>query len=412
MSAAGTADPEAPQEGSATPGPTDTTPSTTSVSPDAAALWRAARGPLLLAVLILLVVSGTVLLTGGRDHGELDPRAVDHAGSRALAELLRGQGVDVTLVTDTADLTPAIERAPETTTLLVPFPNRLTAEQRVAVGVLRPGRVVLVGADQEALDTFEISAHDFGDAGTADVQPRCDLPEALRAGDADLGGHGYAANTSGTVRCYPRHGAPSLVIVPRDGGDVVLLGSGAALRNDRLADRGNASLSLQLLGAEPHLLWYLPEGADTGEHKGLLSLLPDGWRFGMLQLGFALVLFALYRARRLGPVVNEPLPVVVRATETAEGRARLYRRGGTVGRAAEELRAATRGRIAARLGLGDATLPPAVLTDAVAARTGRSTAEAHELLYGANPDDEAALVALADRLDLLEENVKTGVRQP
>ncbi|WP_436775412.1 DUF4350 domain-containing protein [Yinghuangia sp. YIM S09857] len=386
---------------------------TTSISPDAATVWRAARGPLLLAALILFVVGAIVLITGGRDRGELDPRAVDPAGSRALAEILRDEGVAVTLVTTPEALRTAVEQAPAGSTVLVPFPDRLTAEQIAAAAVLRPARTVLVAPDNGSLETFGLSARDDGTADRRAVLPRCDLPEALRAGDADLGGTGYETSVRGAVRCYPADGAPTLVILPRDAGDVVLLGTGRALRNDRLDQRGNASLTMQLLGAHQQLLWYLPEESADGD-EGLLSLLPAGWRFGAIQLSAAVILFALHRARRLGPVVTEPLPVVVRAAETAEGRARLYRRGHTVDRASEQLRAAARTRIAARLGTGSgpAATEPAVLVDAVAARTRRAPADVYHLLYGAVPEDESGLVALADQLDMLEEHVKTGVRQP
>ncbi|UGQ09555.1 DUF4350 domain-containing protein [Yinghuangia sp. ASG 101] len=398
-------------------------PPTTSVSPDAASIWRSVRGPLLLAALIILVVSVTVLITGGRNSGELDPRGVDSAGSRALAELLRRQGVDVTLATTDEAARLAVEADPEHTTLLVPFPDGLNDRQSAAVAVLRPARTVLIAPDGESLAVFGLDVDDAGSVDSTDLQPLCDLPEAARAGDADLGGTGYRTNAPGATRCYPSDGAPSLVIVPRAPGtaeDAVLLGTGDPLRNDRLDERGNASLSMQLLGAHPTLVWYIPDGSDSGD-EGLLDLLPKGWRFGILQCGIALVLFALYRARRLGPVVSEALPVVVRATETAEGRARLYHRGHAVDRAADLLRAAARTRITARLGLGPGTGPvggtpaepePAHLVDAVGARTGRSPAEVHHLLYGAVPEDEDGLVALADQLDRLEERVKTGELQP
>ena len=75
-----------------------------------------------------------------------------------------------------------------------------------------------------------------------------------------------------------------------------------------------------------------------------------------------MLLLALWRARRLGPVVAEPLPVVVRAAETVEGRARLYRRGGARGQAA---RGAARRRPVAgsgrALGLPRRADPPAVV---------------------------------------------------
>ncbi|WP_308268973.1 DUF4350 domain-containing protein [Yinghuangia soli] len=405
----------------------------TSISPDAAAVWRAARGPLLLAVLVLLVVSIGVLVNGGRDRGELDPRATDKSGSRAVAELLRRQGVDVRRVTTTEEARAAVESAPGTTALFVPFPKRLDDAQLQAVGVLRPARTILVAPGDRELEAFGTRLRDAGPFDTSLALPRCDLPEALRAGDADLGGRGY--NSPDGVRCYPVSGRPGLVIAPRDAGEVAVLGSGRLLRNDRLDEHGNASLGMQLLGAQPTLIWFLPDEADSPGDRGLISLLPAGWRFGILQLGIAVVLLALYRARRLGPVVTEPLPVVVRATETAEGRARLYRRGRAYDRAAEELRSAARTRIGARLGLGAGTvagtghasgpgvppvapygapqparhLDPAVLVEAVAARTGRSAAEVHHLLYGANPEHDAGLVALADHLDLLEDHVKTGV---
>ncbi len=424
------APPKSPARARTSPGTepgTEPETRTTSVSPDAASLWRSVRGPLLLAAVIILVVSATVLVTGGRDSGALDPRGVDPAGSRALAELLRREGVDVTLATTDEAARIAVEADPEHTTLLVPFPEGLDDEQSAAVAVLRPARTVLIGPGDETLALFGLDVDEAGDVTRTDLEPLCDLPAATRAGDADLGGTGYRTNTPGAARCYPSDGAPSLVVVPRApeaADDAVILGTGDPLRNDRLDERGNASLSMQLLGAHPTLVWYLPDGSDRAD-EGLLSLLPRGWRFGTVQLGIALVLFALYRARRLGPVVTEALPVVVRATETAEGRARLYHRGHAVDRAADLLRTAARARITARLGLapGPASRPgatggvpteptPAHVVDAVSARTGRSPAEVHHLLYGAVPEDENGLVALADQLDRLEERVKTGELQP
>jgi hypothetical protein len=116
------------------------------------------------------------------------------------------------------------------------------------------------------------------------------------------------------------------------------------------------------------------------------------------------LLFMLWRARRLGPVVIEPLPVVVRAAETAEGRARLYRRAKAADHAADALRRSTVDRMIPLLGLTpDAT--PAAVVESVAARTGRPGAEIHAVLYGPPPDTEQALVQLADTLDVLANEV-------
>ena len=51
-------------------------------------------------------------------------------------------------------------------------------------------------------------------------------------------------------------------------------------------------------------------------------------------LGGAVLVLALVRGRRLGALVPADLPVVVRAVETTQSRAALYRRSADRGRAA------------------------------------------------------------------------------
>jgi hypothetical protein len=146
------------------------------------------------------------------------------------------------------------------------------------------------------------------------------------------------------------------------------------LLNRSLADEGNAALALSLLGGQPRLVWFrpVPEGPPVGAQRSFTELVPPGWWWAIAQLAVAAVLLAAWRARRLGPVVTEPLPVVVRSAEAAEGRARLYRRAGAREHAAEVLRRAARVRLAPLLGVpetaGEAALVRAV-TAAPAARS-------------------------------------------
>jgi len=179
------------------------------------------------------------------------------------------------------------------------------------------------------------------------------------------------------------------------------------LTNDRLDEQGNASLALGLLGAHNRLVWYLPTPGDlpTSEQRSFYDLVPDALWWALLQLIVAVLLLALWRARRLGPVVPEPLPVVVRATETVEGRGRLYRRSGARDKAAAALRSASLRKLLPALGLPRGS-NPATVADAVAGRTGRTAVEVSALLYGAAPTDDSALVRLADRLDDLEREVR------
>ncbi|MET8507823.1 DUF4350 domain-containing protein [Streptomyces sp. NPDC004787] len=387
-------------------------------------LWGRARGALLLIAVAL--VGGLVLATvrSGDHGGRLDPRSADPHGSRAVAELLKAHGVRVDVFDTLADATAATGAD---TTLLVTTPDLLTPEQQSTLyGAMSrsAGRTVLLGAGAASLDTLAPGMHTDLSAAVATRAPGpgCTLPAATRAGTADLGGERYRTGTAPTAdACYPADGLPTLVRLPgpgTDAADTVLVGSPELLYNKRLAQQGNASLALQLLGSRPHLAWYLPSLSDAppdpeasdGPGSAFLELIPSGWLWGALQLALAAVLAAVWRARRLGPLVPERLPVAIRASEATEGRARLYRRTDARDRAATVLRTATRHRIAPLLGLPakDAHSPDLLLS-ALSARLPATTAAVHRtLLFGPAPADDAALVRLADQLDALEREVRTS----
>ncbi|MCU1587791.1 MAG: hypothetical protein JWN31_1284, partial [Frankiales bacterium] len=123
-----------------------------------------------------------------------------------------------------------------------------------------------------------------------------------------------------------------------------------------------------------------------------------------LELALAVLLLAVWRAQRLGRVVREPLPVVVRAAETVEGRGRLYRAARARQTAAEELRAGARRRLGPRLGAGRHPHRDALLAG-LSLQTTRPAEELAALLYGPQPADDASLVRLADELDALTREV-------
>ncbi len=102
------------------------------------------------------------------------------------------------------------------------------------------------------------------------------------------------------------------------------------------------------------------------------------------EIAVALALAALWRMRRFGPLVFEPLPVVVRASETVEGHGRLYRSRRARDRAAAALRAAALARITARLGLPQ-TAPPEAVCRELARRTGRGEGRSRPSCSGRFP---------------------------
>ncbi len=402
--------PEAPGTPGASAAPGTSGAPLTATAPTVRQLWLRSRWFLLSALVLLLAG----LLIGGLGDGgsypALDPRSGDPDGTRATAQLLRHQGVTV----DAVDTVDGLGRSTGSDTVLLPIPDLLTTDQLSALAAAGHRRLVLIAPGDEALAVLAPDVHTTGQALTSSsVQPGCALPEARLAGSAELGGRLYRAGP-GTTACYPRSGDYPLVRSDgATGTEVIVIGSGRFLTNQRLATDGNASLALGLLGSQPHLTWYLPDYSSANpqpdSQKSFTDLIPSGWSWGALQLALAAVLAACWRARRLGPVVSEQLPVVVRAAETTEGRGRLYLRGQARGRAADTLRQAARHRLAPALGVPsvsgepDATALLAALAGRLADRQG---GELQGLLYGAPPTDDVALLRLADELDALERQVR------
>ncbi len=392
---------------------TEATPATTSASPTARQVWTRSRG--LLLALTLLLIAGVVIASvrSGNQHGRLDPRSYDSSGSHAVAELLKDHGVDTRVVTTTD---AAAEATGPDTTLLVISPDLLTPKQQTTLHKATQksgGRTVLVAPGPVSADRLAPGVTASAPGFESALQPACSLPEATRAGDADTGGTRYTVTAEQATSCYPEDGEPTLVHLPAGDGETVVLGGPGILYNDLLDDRGNASLALQLLGSRPHLVWYLPslgdESATDGGDRSFFDLLPSGWLWGTLQLTLAAALAALWRARRLGPLVPERLPVAIRASEAVEGRARLYRKANARDRAATALRTAALTRLAPLIGVPPSHAhSPEEMLPALSAQLPDGARDLHSLLFGPPPGDDAALIALADQLDALEREVRTS----
>ncbi|MFV0135657.1 DUF4350 domain-containing protein [Streptomyces sp. HMX87] len=406
---------------------TEATLRPTSASPTAHRLWTRARGIVLALVLLVAGAVAIAVVRSDARHGELDPRSVDPRGSRAVAELLTDRGVSTRVVTTLAQARAATGAD---TTLLVAVPDRLTERQQAdlhSVTAGSGGRTVLVAPGSSSVERLApgVTA-DPAISLDSTLSPDCALPAARRAGNADTGGLRYTTTHLDADRCYPSQRLATLLRIPQTPeqptqareekaeGDTIVLGAPDILHNDRLDDHGNASLALQLLGSRPHLVWYLPSLADSTatpeEERDFFDLLPSGWLWGTLQVFIAAALAALWRARRLGPLVPEKLPVAIRASETVEGRARLYRKANARDRAAAALRSTTRTRLAPLVGTpASQAHTPETLLPALSAHLQGTHGDGQSLptlLFGPPPGDDAALISLADQLDALEREVR------
>jgi hypothetical protein len=358
---------------------------------------------------------GLVVLAGGGIiaalHGppanqHLDPGSVSGDGTHALADILTGLGRQVITV---RSVPAAIGAAIQGSTLVITSPEYLSVADLSALGRVRAS-VLLVDPDPAALRAVAASVSLIGSAQPVVVTaPACGLPAATLAGTADMGGVNLILSVPSTAaeECYSSTSGPTLVQMPVRGRTVTVLASGAPLTNARLAAEGNAALALNLLPTH-RVVWLVPPpvavAVTTTGPRTFTSLLPVAVYVVTIQLAIATLLAAAWRARRLGPLVPEPLPVVVRAVETTEGHGRLYQSRHAYAQAAAALRSALIDRLARAVGMPAGASPETVVT-ALAGRSSAGSQRLTELLYGPPPRNDAALVALARDLDELEREV-------
>jgi len=386
----------------------DTAARSTAAGPAAADRWREWRAPLAIIVFVLLAGTAIALLQPGPAvTGYLSPDAKGADGTHALADILGERGHGVQTVTTAG---AAVAAAAPGTTLVITSPYLLTAAELRALS-RTPASLVIAEPGPTTLAALAPQVTQDGGAPVSPLPAACTLRAATLAGPADLGGPGLRVRpgTPGVAQCYRSGGLATLVQLRSGGRLITVLSTGDPLTNAYLARQGNAALAINLLSAGGKVVWLVPSfppsSASAGGSRSFGSMVPLAAYLVAIQLGVALLLTALWRARRLGPLITERLPVVVRASETVEGHARLYRSRRARDRVAAALRGAVLARVTPAIGLPPAATPAAV-TAALAARSTLDEARIADLLYGPAPGSDAALVTLASDLDALEGEVR------
>lgn len=354
--------------------------------------WRRLRFwvALLVAVIVGAVLVGTLSDAPGRP---LDPSSPHQDGSLALARLLSGYKTSVTRAGAVNDAVAAGRSA----TILITAPDNYSAGQLVDLR-RAARRIVLLAPGIAALRAIAPGVRRTAD-GAVSRSPDCSDAGAQAAGEVDLPADAatYEGTGGPTVSCY----GGVLVSMP----GLVVLGSPDLLRNDKLGDTGVAALDINAISADRsvrNVVWLLPgtDAAGSGS-ASIWDLFPAGAYRAFWWLIVLGALVVLWRARRLGAVVSEPLPVIVRSAEAVEGHGRLYLRARAADRGAAALRRAATARLAARLGLPRGTGPDQVAV-AIAPIVRRAPAEVLTTLTGPPPADDAAFMRLASELDQLE----------
>jgi hypothetical protein len=378
-------------------------------------LRRTARRALFWIVVGIVVLLVTILLIALGQRGAAGvPLAADNPapeGAMAVAEVLRQQGVDVIETASLAETEDALEgRAGKTTVLLWDVELLLDSGQH--------DRLLLATDDLVVLDPDFLELEDLapGIAQAGDLEggfdAGCDLAAAEKAGSVNAGGAAYRiVDAPQATGCFADGDRFGLVETGHGGGTVTLLGLTDVLTNGEIAKAGNAALALNLLGAHETLIWYIPGVEDLSEQAPpTIGDVTPPWVTPFVVMLFAVAFGAiLWRSRRVGPLVVEDLPVVVRASETMEGRARLYERSDSRLHALDALRIGTVSRLASSCGLPRTATVPEVV-DAVAALTGRDRTAVAGILIDSVPDSDADLVHLSDELLRLEQHVSAESR--
>ena len=397
-----TVDDRAPREdgGTAHPGP--------------ATRRRRLRWVVIGAVVVLIAVVMTWQSPGPRTTVSLDPRNPSPNGAQALARVLADHGVTVTVARGQAELERA--GADAGTTVLVATTGNLAEETigRLASATLGAERLVVVNPDPWVVRYLSPhvdvrqrprSAADFADTGLQCTTNDVRAGERVSHSQSEF----RLLVSLPAAACLPHDGYSVYLALPASSrhAPVVLLGSTSALTNEEIDDADNAAIVLRTLGHSPRLVWYVPSISDVPvtDRSRASDLLPPWLGPGLLLVACSVLAVLLWRGRRLGRLVREPLPVVIRAVETTESRGRIYRRAGDASRATLVLQDATRRRVAGYLGL-PVTGSPHTLVVAVAAASGRRPEEVDLLLHGPPPSADRHLLGLAAQLAALEKEVR------
>ena len=372
--------------------------------------WIVIAVVLVLGALVVLAVQGGIRAPGvalGADNPA-------PPGSKALVEVLRQHGIDVT---EAHSIDVTLDAARGGATVLLYDELAVLGDERLEELAAASQRLVVAEPSFGALEVLAPGVRLAG-AATGELDDvACVVGAAERAGELSDGQRlltvDDAAAAAGFTGCF-RDGELGYAAVTgptSGGGELTLVAATTVFTNDRIDEAGNAALAIGLLGASDRLVWYLPGpgDADAAEAPTLGDLTP-GWVSPVMVLLIAVVITAgVWRGRRFGPLVVENLPVHGPAGETSEGRARLYARSAARGHALDQLRIGTIERVTALL-----RLPRSAGVDTVAAAaataTGRDAASVSRLLVAEVPAGDHEFVEFAAELERLEGDVRRSIR--
>jgi hypothetical protein len=298
--------------------------------------------PFVLLGTALIVVA--VLTADRPDTGApLDPRSTGPLGTRAMVDVLRAVGAEVTIT----DGLPEVGAS----TALVLQDAYDDAQRDELLAWVESGGVLIVADRTSLLQTDHVGSTALGFVDSS-IAKDCDL-----AGITDInritapGGTVHEA-PEGASGCFPRNDGFWMVVRGEGEGTVVGLGGAQTFTNIELGNADNGLLAVSLLApnGEGTVAVLEPPPPGSGDAT-LFDLVPSAVRLAILQLLVAFGVFVLWRARRLGRPVIETKTVEVPGSELVVATGNLLQTSGAGAHAMRVLREDTRRFLAERLGL-------------------------------------------------------------
>lgn len=354
---------------------------------------------LLLGVIVLVAV------VAGRPPADGEPLAPDGtgpAGAKGLVLLLEELGAEVAE-------TEGVPDADADVALLL---SDQTPESRVddlRAWVQDGGRLVVADPSSPFTPLPAGSVDPLGGLVQSSIPPGiCTIDALAEVGRIDArGGLAYALEGS-TGQCYGDEEGAFVVTTADGDGTVAAVGGAGLFTNEALGEFDNAVLAAALLAPEPgtDVAFLQPPAPGSGD-AGLADLVAPGVKAGLAQLVVAFVVYAIWRARRLGPPIEEPQPVQIAGSELVSAVGQLLQQARSPERAAALLRDDLRRRLCTHLGLAGTT-PPDVVASVTAQRTGADAEAVYAALAGPPVTSDHELVALAQTHETIREELLHG----
>jgi hypothetical protein len=248
--------------------------------------------------------------------------------------------------------------------------------------------------------------------GNNTLNGRCSVDNLADVRRVDTGGSLLLRSTPGALACFQAASdvnAYFLIEQPVGRGSVVGLGGAGVFTNHLIGHDDNSVLAVDLLGGgrpNAHIALLLPSPVGGG-HRTLAGLIGNPVKLALVQLIVAFGILVLWRARRLGRPVEEVQPVQVAGSELVVAVGNLLARSQSRDQAASVLRTGLRRWLTGRFGLGPGATSDE-LADACARRGGLDRQQLNQVLADRPLGDDAELVALAQSLEHIRQEVAHG----